>query len=444
VDFTEPPKKPKILSLKYRFAAPWESEFIKHSAEKLPIVSRYMSSNSFVWATLWMLAIAPNIPSLDGSWERIRLYSMLLMLINLVYFLTSFIPQRFNAITYIIITGGSMIYAFFVTQLSFCFPTAFTVLFFFVLLFILLGNYLLITLPLTHAIVSGIGVSAIIISSGMITSVFPDLPRSGILSVTLIYIANAVGATGLYFIEFNARCGFVDTTMLAKERNYSQTLLLNILPEKIAQQLQRSPDAVAEDYDSVTIMFADLVGFSAFAAKHDAMTVRNLLHELFSEFDQIAKGLGVEKIKVIGDSYMSVTGMPHISTDHARRMVHFAQAAQQYALKYFAIHKYPLGLRVGIHTGPVAAGVIGKTKYSYDLWGATVNIASRLESICQPGQILISSATKISSGLEGSALTDNGTTELRGAGAIHSFYVSSALSIDELFSTKTLSKGIAS
>lgn len=174
---------------------------------------------------------------------------------------------------------------------------------------------------------------------------------------------------------------------LDQARERADRLLLGMLPVPIAQRLKKRPEGVAEHHPEVTILFADIVGFTRLAARADAIQLVAMLNALFSHFDKLAERHGLEKIKTIGDAYMVVGGLPNPRPDHAVAVAKMAldmlaelQARQPWTDE-------PLQLRIGINTGPVIAGVIGKRKFSYDIWGDAVNVASRMESNGIAGQI---------------------------------------------------------
>lgn len=186
-------------------------------------------------------------------------------------------------------------------------------------------------------------------------------------------------------------------TELAKEKKKTDDLLLNTLPSETADELKRWGVSPARSYDSVTVMFTDFKGFTLIS---EQLTPQRLVSELdlcFRAFDDIASRFNIEKIKTIGDSYLCVGGLPKVSQTHARDVVHAALEMQ----KYMAVlkrekqkHNEPFfEMRVGIHTGPVVAGIVGVKKFAYDIWGDTVNTASRLESTCEVGKVNISGAT---------------------------------------------------
>ncbi|HEY1015353.1 MAG TPA: adenylate/guanylate cyclase domain-containing protein [Herpetosiphonaceae bacterium] len=183
-------------------------------------------------------------------------------------------------------------------------------------------------------------------------------------------------------------------TMLEHAQRTSEQLLLNILPKPIADRLRTDPGTIAESFGAVTVLFADIVDFTALASQAEPSAVVRLLNELFSTFDELAAARGLEKIKTIGDAYMAVGGLPTPRPDHASAVAELALAMRDWIAGF---HDQALGrgfeLRIGIHTGPAIAGVIGTKKFSYDLWGDTVNVASRMESQGLPGQIQVSAAT---------------------------------------------------
>jgi adenylate cyclase len=180
---------------------------------------------------------------------------------------------------------------------------------------------------------------------------------------------------------------------LELEQARSEKLLLNILPVAIAERLKANDMRIADHYDSVTVMFADLINFTQISEKMPALNLIDLLSQVFLKFDKLAEKYQVEKIKTIGDAYMVISGAPVMCADHVNRIVEMA-FDMKIALQEISVKTgIDLKMRIGIHTGPVVAGVIGSTKFSYDLWGDTVNLASRMESTCKPDTIQVTCET---------------------------------------------------
>jgi len=167
---------------------------------------------------------------------------------------------------------------------------------------------------------------------------------------------------------------------LEAEQTKSDQLLLNVLPAAIVQRLKRNEKNIAESFGEVTVMFADIVGFTELSSRISATAVVEVLNDIFSAFDHLADRHGLEKIKTIGDAYMVVGGLPTPRPDHAEAIAEMAIDMLQEVRRLSLVHSEPFSIRIGIHTGPVVAGVIGLKKFIYDLWGDTVNIASRMES----------------------------------------------------------------
>lgn len=181
---------------------------------------------------------------------------------------------------------------------------------------------------------------------------------------------------------------------LADEKAKVDGLLRAILPETVVARLKAGETIIADRYDSATVLFADLVGFTAFAAQTSAARVVEVLDGLFSAFDAICKQLGVEKIKTIGDAYMAAAGLPQPRPDHAGAVVRLGLGMIDAVEKINQAKGLDFQLRVGIHTGPVVAGVIGRDKFIYDVWGDTVNVAHRLEDAGMAGRIQVSDITR--------------------------------------------------
>lgn len=183
------------------------------------------------------------------------------------------------------------------------------------------------------------------------------------------------------------------TEDLRLEQEKSDGLLRNILPDVIADRLKSNErETIAEYFPEATILFADIVGFTQLSSQESADKVVSALNELFSRFDERAVEMGVEKIKTIGDAYMAACGIPTPNPDHALVMIKFAKVMYQELAKYNETSSIKLSLRIGMNSGPVVAGVIGKRKFIYDVWGDTVNIASRMEPLCTPGKIRMTEA----------------------------------------------------
>ena len=182
------------------------------------------------------------------------------------------------------------------------------------------------------------------------------------------------------------------TVELAAEKDKSDQLLRAILPDKIADELKDGSHSVAESFSDVTLLFSDIVSFTTVSSNHTAEEIVNALNNLFTLFDIRAKAMGVEKIKTIGDAYMAACGLPSPNKDHARVMVEFAKGMYADLANYNQSARIQFRMRIGLNCGPVTAGVIGKTKFLYDVWGNTVNVASRMESACNPGEIRVSQA----------------------------------------------------
>jgi guanylate cyclase len=182
-------------------------------------------------------------------------------------------------------------------------------------------------------------------------------------------------------------------TALRAEQEKSEALLLNILPRPIAERLKAAPQTIADDFASASILFADVVEFTPLSERLPPAQMVAILDQLFSDFDVLVERHGLEKIKTIGDCYMAAAGVPDPGPDHARRAALLALEMRD-VLASSAVARLPgLELRIGINSGPVVAGVIGRKRFLYDLWGDAVNTASRMESHGTPGEIQITRAT---------------------------------------------------
>lgn len=180
--------------------------------------------------------------------------------------------------------------------------------------------------------------------------------------------------------------------VIENKNRENEELLLNVLPAPIANRLRGGEERIADGFAEVTVAFADLVGFTALTSEMPPQEVVTFLNGLFTRFDAAANDLGIEKIKTVGDAYMAVCGLPVPVANHAERMVRMAIRMVHITREHAMEHNVPMKLRVGVNSGPVVAGVIGKSKYIYDLWGDTVNLASRMESGSIPDAVQVTRA----------------------------------------------------
>ena len=209
---------------------------------------------------------------------------------------------------------------------------------------------------------------------------------------------------------------------LQSEREKSERLLLNILPQSIAARLKDGATVIADSFSNVTVLFADLVDFTRLAARIPASDLVRLLNEVFSQFDWLAELHGLEKIKTIGDAYMVVGGLPSPRDDHAIAVAEMALDMQRVIGRVDSLGGIRLNLRIGVSSGPVVAGIIGSKKFIYDLWGDTVNIASRMESQGELGCIQVSASTYDL--LQSThILRERGRIEVKGKGEMNTYFL---------------------
>jgi adenylate cyclase len=214
----------------------------------------------------------------------------------------------------------------------------------------------------------------------------------------------------------------VAETHLEEEHARSERLLLNILPPAISARLKDGEVTIADGFQEVSVLFADMVGFTELSARMPPADLVGVLNSVFSRFDELAGELGLEKIKTIGDAYMVAAGLPEPRDDHAAVLVRMGLHMRDALTLLNEEQGLSLAVRIGVHSGPVVAGVIGKRKFSYDLWGDTVNTASRMESHGEKGRVHVSQAT---ASLLGDAfeLASRGSIPVKGKGEMATFFV---------------------
>lgn len=218
---------------------------------------------------------------------------------------------------------------------------------------------------------------------------------------------------------------------LVAEQKVSERLLLNLLPYPIAERLKARPELIADNipeviadsFAEVTVLFADIVAFTQFSADMSPEELVDVLNEIFTEFDIIADRRGLEKIKTIGDAYMAAAGLPEPAEDHAVRAAHMALDMIEALERFNQRRGYNLQMRIGVNSGAVVAGVIGKHKFIYDLWGEAVNTASRMESHGVAGRVQVTDATRRKLGAP-FRFEERGTIEAKGIGQLHTWFLS--------------------
>jgi len=209
---------------------------------------------------------------------------------------------------------------------------------------------------------------------------------------------------------------------LDAERRRNEKLLLNVLPAAIADRLKDGEESIAESYPEVTVLFSDIVGFTELSDRIGAKQVVDMLNEVFGLLDELADRHGIEKIKTIGDCYMVVAGVPDRSPTHAQQIAEFALDMQAVLQEYASRSGRPIAMRTGVHTGTVVAGIVGTSKFAYDLWGDVVNIASRMESSGEPGRIQVSDTVRVRLA-DDFTFESRGDVDIKGKGPMKTWYL---------------------
>ena len=258
-------------------------------------------------------------------------------------------------------------------------------------------------------------VGLVAVSVGIDSSVAASAPHVPKGLALAFFGLNILGPTTTAYVLLQY---FVRAREQAQAR--SERLLLNVLPAPVAARLKREEGVIADAHDSVTVLFADIVGFTPLAGRLSPSEVVALLDRVFARWDVLASGYGVEKIKTIGDAYMAAAGIPIPRDDHAEAVAEMALAMRPEAQRCADETGLPLEVRIGIDTGPVVAGVIGRAKFIYDLWGDTVNTASRMESHAPPGAIQVTERARQRLA-HGYAFQSRGPIDVKGKGAMTTY-----------------------
>lgn len=225
-----------------------------------------------------------------------------------------------------------------------------------------------------------------------------------------------------YQNEKKAREIFVANQQVKVERERSEALLLNVLPPQIAGRLKAQKTTIADAFDNVSVLFADIAGFTPLSAQTTPAEIVGMLNRIFVEFDRIARTHGAEKIKTIGDAYMVASGVPEHRLDHSRVIAECALDMVEVVAQQANPLGMPIQLRIGIHSGPAIAGVIGAHKFAYDLWGDTVNVASRMESSGSPGRIQVTAEIYMTLKDE-YVFEERGPVQVKGKGMLNTWWL---------------------
>lgn len=262
--------------------------------------------------------------------------------------------------------------------------------------------FLILLTPLAALLLPSTGIGVAALSSLIVGAhalgliYFRNDGDARLLALELMSLASGCGiATWIAYVTDDARRRESQQQAdLDEARRRSDELLQNILPERVAEQLKQTSQPIAQGFSGVTILFADLVDFTPLAGILPPDRLVRELNALFSAFDDEVTRRGLEKIKTIGDCYMVAAGLPEPSEDHAEAIVDLALWLRETISTWPKVEGHSMRLRIGINTGPVVAGVIGRSKFIYDLWGDAVNVASRMESTGDPGMVQITDATR--------------------------------------------------
>jgi class 3 adenylate cyclase len=241
-----------------------------------------------------------------------------------------------------------------------------------------IATYTIVRLRFMYAALTG---WAILLAAALNSVYVLDIPADRLQGAAYaLCLLHFIGLFTCYTIERSARADFLSTHLLWHERQKAELLLLNILPGPIATRLKAQPGTIADSFAEVSVLFADIVDFTSLSARMSAEEVVRLLNVVFSEFDSLAEQRGLEKIKTIGDAYMVVGGLPMPREDHAEAIAEMALDMRRALERIGSERGLRLRMRYGVNIGPVTAGVIGMRRFIYDLWGDTVNVASRMEA----------------------------------------------------------------
>ena len=286
---------------------------------------------------------------------------------------------------------------------------------------IMLAAFTLACLRLRWGVLVGIGIVAIYAFTAWRWGK-GDYTEFALTHLSNIVMAFFLGAVTCGMFEALRRRQFLTLHQLQDEKERYKNLLCTLVPPAIARRIEHGESPIADSHAEITVLFSDFVGFTSLTSRIAPHRLIQLLNDLFSEFDAAAERYGVEKIKTIGDGYMAACGPPTLESMRTAAMVRFGLEMVDITERVAEKHAIPIGIRVGVHSGSLIAGVIGKSRFAYDMWGETVNMASRMESAGVPGRVQVSESAfqRLDSGFSFEAREN---LPIKGAGTVSAYLV---------------------
>jgi class 3 adenylate cyclase len=384
-------------------------------ADNLPYIRLAHVLGIFMWAVFGVLARYLLHDDAGGTADLVLRFGIgiPIVLVSLALTYTRWYPMYWQPVLGFVLLANGVLWS---THRAFV-PEASAEWAFAGMILVLAFNYVLSRVQFVYTAVIGI----VLIAYHNVVSIVVDEPARDVIFVDFFLIGFAsIGMAGAYVLERFMRLLYLRERELDVERRHSEDLLENTLPLAIVQRLKdrgAEPEAasIADALPEVSVLFADIEGFTPRGATIPPNGLVAVLDGIFTRFDHLVDRFGMEKIKTVGDAYMAVAGAPEPHPEHAQAAAEMALGIQETMAELRWPTGEPMRVRVGIASGPVVAGVIGHRKFAYDLWGDTVNLASRLESHGSPGRILVSEATAALLG-GGYLLSETQVIDLKGRG----------------------------
>jgi len=383
--------------------------------DNLPYIRLAHVLGIFMWAVFGILARYLVLNDAGGTADLVLRFGVAIPIVLVSFALTyaSWYPRRWQPILAFVLLANGLLWS---THRAFV-EGATAEWAFAGMILVLAFNYVLSRVQFVYTAVIGI----VLIAYHNVVSVYVGETARDVIFVDFFLIGFAsIGMAGAYVLERFMRLLYLRERELDAERRRSEDLLENTLPHAIVQRLKdrgAEPDvaSIADALPEVSVLFADIEGFTPRGASIPPGELVSVLDGIFTRFDALVDRFGLEKIKTVGDAYMAVAGAPEPHPEHARAAAEMALGIQETMAELRWPSGEPMRVRVGVASGPAVAGVIGHRKFAYDLWGDTVNLASRLESHGAPGRILVSEATAALLG-DGYRLSETLVIELKGRG----------------------------